>query len=89
MIDAVTNKRQGTTDRIFQDRRINGNQFYLDSLMTKTFKYSHWDANEIVVWKQKLNQNKSYQSGNQRLKNHHARCRNPPHCVTESLNSPE
>lgn len=29
------------------------------------------------------------QSGNQRLKNHHAKCRNHPHCVTKSLNSPE
>lgn len=26
------------------------------------------------------------QSGNQRVKNHYARCRNPPHCVTEGLN---
>lgn len=51
----MTNKGQGTTERIFQET-IKGNLVFLASLMTMTFKYSHQDANKIIVWKQKLNQ---------------------------------
>lgn len=60
VIDIMTNKRQGTTERIFEERRINENQFFLASLMTMIFKYSHQDANKIIVWKQKLNQTKRW-----------------------------
>lgn len=84
----MTNKRQGTSEKIFQERRINGNQFLLASLMTMTYKYSHQDANKIMVGKQisiKI-KGKYKQSGNQRLKkNDHVRCKNPPHCVTGNL----
>ena len=62
VIITVTGERRGITHVEILGKEIlkmKINQFYLDSSMERTFKYSKQDVNNAVTWKQELNKKRN------------------------------